>query len=503
MIYNVLTYLRDAAARWPDKTAFADAEARLTYGQLWDTARRAGTAISRRLGGARREPVFVCIGRNVGSIAAFWAVAASGNFYVPIDPSLPDQRLRDIFETMTPRLVVTTQEDTRPLPFTEAETVSLAELAGEAPDGALLDRVAEEVLDTDPLYCIFTSGSTGVPKGVLVSQRSVIDMAEQFTDAFRLGPENIYGNQAPFDFDVSVKDIFLAVKNGGTVEILEKPLFSMPKRLVERMEEREVNTVIWSVSAMKILSALRTFDVLVPGRLRLVMFSGEALPCKVLNDWASHLPEARFVNLYGPTEITCNCTYYEIDRTFADTEAIPIGRPFRNTGILLLDGDEPVTEPGRTGEICVTGTCLALGYYRNGERTAAAFCQNPTQTAWPERMYRTGDLGAWNDRGELLFLGRADSQVKHMGFRIELGELEIAASAVAGVTSACCLYDHGREQLCLFYQGPEKMDRELLGALKKALPRFMVPARIYYLEKLPENRTGKIDRAALRRTYIQ
>ena len=162
-----------------------------------------------------------------------------------------------------------------------------------------------------------------------------------------------------------------------------------------------------------------------------------------------------------------------------------------------------MTEPGRTGEICVTGTCLALGYYRNGERTAAAFCQNPTRTAWPERMYRTGDLGTWNDRGELLFLGRADSQVKHMGFRIELGELEIAASAVAGVTSACCLYDHGKEQLCLFYQGPERMDRELLGALKKALPRFMVPTRIYYLEELPENRTGKIDRAALRRTYIQ
>ena len=500
---SILEYLEESGRQFPDKVLFADDKSEITYEEFIRQSRFLGAFLLERKKGAAGSPAAIIIDRSIGSLTGFIGVVYSGDFYVPIDPSLPDQRLRDIFETMTPRLVVTTQEDTRPLPFTEAETVSLAELAGEAPDGALLDRVAEEVLDTDPLYCIFTSGSTGVPKGVLVSQRSVIDMAEQFTDAFRLGPENIYGNQAPFDFDVSVKDIFLAVKNGGTVEILEKPLFSMPKRLVERMEEREVNTVIWSVSAMKILSALRTFDVLVPGRLRLVMFSGEALPCKVLNDWASHLPEARFVNLYGPTEITCNCTYYEIDRTFADTEAIPIGRPFRNTGILLLDGDEPVTEPGRTGEICVTGTCLALGYYRNGERTAAAFCQNPTRTAWPERMYRTGDLGTWNDRGELLFLGRADSQVKHMGFRIELGELEIAASAVAGVTSACCLYDHGKEQLCLFYQGPERMDRELLGALKKALPRFMVPTRIYYLEKLPENRTGKIDRAALRRTYIQ
>ena len=365
------------------------------------------------------------------------------------------------------------------------------------------ERVWEEALDTDPLYCIFTSGSTGVPKGVLVSHRSVIDMAEQFTGAFGLGPDNIYGNQAPFDFDVSVKDIFLAAKNGGTVEILEKALFSMPKRLIERMEERRVNTVIWSVSAMKILSALKTFDVILPRHLKLVMFSGEALPCKVLNDWMNHLPEARFVNLYGPTEITCNCTYYEIDRPFADTDAIPIGKPFRNTGILLLDGEEPVTEPGRTGEICVTGTCLALGYYRNKERTAAAFCQTPAQAFGPEWIYRTGDLGAGNDRGELMFLGRADSQVKHMGFRIELGEIEVAANAIGGVTSACCLYDHGREQLCLFYQGPEKMDREVIMALKAALPRFMMPSRLYYFEKLPENRTGKIDRAALRQTYIQ
>ena len=102
-----------------------------------------------------------------------------------------------------------------------------------------------------------------------------------------------------------------------------------------------------------------------------------------------------------------------------------------------------------------------------------------------------------------MFLGRADSQVKHMGFRIELGEIEVAANAIGGVTSACCLYDHGREQLCLFYQGPEKMDREVIMALKAALPRFMVPSRLYYFEKLPENRTGKIDRAALRQTYIQ
>lgn len=502
MLYNVMTYLRTAEELCPDKVAFSDGRTALTYGQLWHQARAVGSAIHRHLGGLCQQPVFVCISRHVESVAAFWGVIASGCFYVPIDPTLPDQRLADIYQTMQPKLVITTQPDTRPLPFGDAQVVSLADLSVEPAEEALLDQIAASTLDIHPLYCIFTSGSTGVPKGVLVSHRSVIDMAEQFTETFAIDESTVFGNQAPFDFDVSVKDIYLCVKNRATVHILQKSLFSTPKRLVERLNQHQVNTLIWAVSAMKILSALKTFQVIVPEHLRLVMFSGEVLPCKVLNDWRDHLPEVSFVNLYGPTEITCNCTYYKITRPFANDEALPIGRPFPNTGILLLEENQEVTQPGRTGEICVTGTCLALGYYQDPERTAAAFCQNPLQKAWPQPIYRTGDLGQWTDQGELMFVGRADTQVKHMGFRIELSEIEIAANAVDFVSSACCLYDHTKEQLCLFYQAPQQDDKALLAALKTRLPAFMVPRRLYYFEALPTNRTGKIDRAALRREYI-
>jgi len=503
MVYNIMTYLRNTVERTPDQTAFSDAETSLTYDTLLKQAYAAATAITGLLGGAKRQPVFVCIGRNTASVAAFFGVAASGCFYVPIDPSLPDQRLSDIYATMKPRLVITTQPDTRPLPFTDAKIVSLDNLLETEADELLLNRIHAQVLDTDPLYCIFTSGSTGVPKGVLVSHRSVIDMAEQFTDTFGFDSTAVFGNQAPFDFDVSVKDIYIAVKNGAQVHILEKTLFSIPKRLIERLNCHQVNTLIWSVSAMKILSALKTFKTMVPEYVRLVMFSGEVLPCKILNDWRDHLPNAQFVNLYGPTEITCNCTYYKINRPFANDEAIPIGRPFPNTGLYLLDGDREVTAIGNTGEICISGTCLALGYYNNPERTETAFSQNPLQSAWPQRIYHTGDLGQWNENGELMFLGRADTQVKHMGFRIELGEIEIAANAVDYVTSACCLYDHEREQLCLFYSAACQDDKTLLTALRQVLPAFMIPKRVYYFEKMPENRTGKIDRAALRRDYLR
>ena len=503
MIYNTMSYISDSARKRPDKIAIADGQSALTYRQLLEWSRRIGTGLSNRLGSACRKPVFVCIGRSVESVAAFFGVAASGNFYVPIDPGLPDRRLADIYAAMEPRVVITTRPGTRPLPFPDAEIVPLEELLLTLPDDALMDQIEEETNGECPLYCIFTSGSTGVPKGVLISHRSVVNMAEQFTKTFELDHTVVFGNQAPFDFDVSVKDIYLTVKNGARMEILEKPLFSSPRRLIERMDERGVNTIIWSVSAMKILSALKTFEVVRPSHLRTVMFSGEVLPCKVLNDWVSHLPEVRFVNLYGPTEITCNCAYYKVDRSFSDDETLPIGRAFPNTQVFLLDRDREVTASGEVGEICVLGTCLALGYYNDPERTAATFCQNPLQTAWPEKMYRTGDLGSWNEQGELMFLGRTDSQVKYMGFRIELGEIETAANAIPLVTSACCLFDHEREQLCLFYQAEQQDDKGVIAALRAVLPRFMVPTRLYWFERLPENRTGKIDRAALRRDYIQ
>lgn len=503
MVYNVMSFLDDSAANCPDKIAIADSQTALTYRQLLEQSQQIGTELSNRLDGARRTPVFVCIGRSVESLSAFFGVAASGNFYVPIDPSLPDHRLADIYAAMKPRVVITTRPNTRPLPFPDAELVPLEELLLTQPDKPLMRRIGAETNSECPLYCIFTSGSTGVPKGVLVSHRSVINMVEQFTETFDLEHTAVFGNQAPFDFDVSVKDIYLTVRNGARMEILEKPLFSSPRRLIERMDGRGVNTIIWSVSAMKILSTLKTFEKVRPSCLRRVMFSGEAMPCKVLNDWMRSLPEARFVNLYGPTEITCNCAYYKVERAFGDSEALPIGRAFPNTQVFLLDGDRAVTAPNEPGEICVSGVCLALGYYNNPECTAAAFCQNPLRTAWPEKIYRTGDLGSWNEQGELMFLGRADSQVKYMGFRIELGEIETAANALPFVDSVCCLFDHSREQLCLFYQAEREENQRLIASLREVLPRFMVPARLYWFERLPENRTGKIDRAALRRDYLQ
>lgn len=500
MTIHVEEYLRDSAEKRPEKVALRDKTEALTYAELYERTRRAASLIRARAGDRGRQPIFVCVTRSIQSVVLFLAAAMSGNCYVPVDLSLPRQRLLDMERVIRPVMCFTT--DRCGAPCFEAPTVGYAEACAFPADEEALARARAEAMDTDPLYCIFTSGSTGVPKAVCVSHRSVIDMVEAFSAVFPLDSDSVFGNQAPFDFDVSVKDIYLSLKHGATMAVLERILFSFPIRLIQRINEWGVNTLIWAVSAMKLVVALEAFEEVRPEGLRLVMFSGEVMPPAVLAAWQA-VTDARFVNLYGPTEITCNCTYHPIDRVYGPEDVIPIGRPFRNSGVFLLGPEGRITEPGQVGELCVYGTCLALGYYNDPARTAAAFCQNPLNSLWPERIYRTGDLASLEPDGNLVFRGRADTQIKHMGHRIELAEVEGAALADTGLTYVCCLFDEASDKLWLFYQAETDRQQPLLAALKSRLPAFMLPAHLVRLDRMPENRTGKIDRLRLRREYLE
>ncbi len=380
--------------------------------------------------------------------------------------------------------------------------IEYSELLAHAIDENEIDAVRLGCLDTDPLYVMCTSGSTGVPKGVLISHRSVMDFIPVFCKTFAFDEHEIFGNQAPFDFDVSVKDIYSTLYCGASMYIIPRVCFSMPKLLVKTLDEQKITAIIWAVSALCIAAGVNAFKNLVPRYLKKILFSGEVMPIKMLNIWRSYYPNAMFVNLYGPTEITCNCLYYIIDREFENTDKLPLGIPFENEGVLYLNEKNEPIKTGECGEICVVGTCLALGYYRNPEKTAAAFVQNPLNNRYPQRMYRTGDMAELAENGEYYFAARKDFQIKHMGHRIELEEIETHLNAIDGVTRASCLFDGEHNKIVAYYVGA--LDKKsIIDHLKERLPKYMIPNIILSVEALPLNKNGKIDRQALKTAYMK
>ncbi len=503
MLTNVLDYLDRSVSLYPDKTVLSDSKNEVTYRQLGELSDAIGSAVIDK-SGTKNSPVVVFIDRNIESVISFMGIAKSGNFYVPIDRQLPVKRVELIVKTLEPKAAVIWEKDNKILDEIgfEGERLVYNEVISHEINREALADVRAKAIDTDPLYAIFTSGSTGVPKGVLVCHRSVIDLIENFAETFDFDDTRVFGNQAPFDFDVSVKDIYSCIRNGGSMFVIPKLFFSFPAKLIACLNERKINTIIWATSALRIVENLNALESNIPETLRTVMFSGEVMPNKVLNYWRNKLPEVNFVNLYGPTEITCNCLYYKVDRPYKDEDALPIGVAFRNTDILLLDGDTLITQPGVKGEICVRGTSLAHGYYNNPEKTAEAFCQNPLNKAYPELIYRTGDLARYGEDGLFYFVSRKDYQIKHMGHRIELSEVEIAINSLPYIDAGCCIYDEKNEQIVLFYQSAQECERDILKDGTKLLPKYMMPNRYIHFTELPMTKNAKIDRVRLKGEYL-
>lgn len=501
---DLLGYLEGSAARTPDKPAFSDEGRAFTFGELLRFARACGTAIARRVGEVSR-PVAVLTDRTAVTVAAFQAVLASGNYYVPVDAAMPAARMEAILAQLQPPLLLYApgQEDVAARLAPLCPALNVEEGAAEPADDALLARRRVRVLDVDPAYAIFTSGSTGTPKGIVVSHRAAIDFVEWMADACGFSQGDVLANQAPFYFDLSVKDLYLTLKCGATCHILEKKLFLFPLLLLREIERVGATALVWATSAFHLTANSGALERCRPQTLNKVILGGEALGARQLNIWRAALPEVQYINLYGPTEVTVDCTWYPIprDRTFADGEAVPIGVPCRNMDVLLLDGELRPVPDGQVGEICVRGTGLANGYYGDWDKTRAAFIQNPLNPWYPDRLYRTGDMGYLGEDGLLYFAARKDDQIKHMGYRIELGEVEAALGGVDGMAAAVCFFDQGRDKIVCVCQ-TALTDKEIVGAIREKLPRYMQPNLYRHVDAMPYNANGKIDRVRLKEEYF-
>lgn len=501
MLINVLEYLENIIKTAPDKTAYSNDETNLTFQNVSDYARSVGTFLSLR--GYYKEPVVVFMNRHPKTVAAFFGVVYSGCYYVPLDEEMPRHRIELILQSLNPRAVICDEKTLKTMEgFNHTyQLYSFDEICETPVNEDLLLSIRNRAVDIDPTYIVFTSGSTGLPKGVVACHRSVIDYIEHLSEALGFNRDTVFGSQTPLYVDACLKELYPTLKFGATTYLIPKSLFMFPIKLLDYLNEHKINTICWVASALTMVSAFGALEKKKPEYLHTVAFGSEVFPMKQFYIWKECLPGARFINLYGPTEATGMSCCYEVDRDFGPDEVLPVGRPFKNTEIILLDENKQVPKQGDTGEICIRGTALTLGYFNDFGKTSEAFVQNPLVSAYPDLIYRTGDLGKYNERGELVFVSRKDYQVKHMGHRIELGEIETVANMMDGIKMACCVFDDMRKKIVLYYVGGVAVS-EAAVYLREKLPRYMVPNSILPIDKIPLTANGKIDRVMLKNRYM-
>ncbi|MGH8880096.1 MAG: amino acid adenylation domain-containing protein, partial [Stackebrandtia sp.] len=432
--------------------------------------------------------------RSIDLVVGMYAVAAAGGAYVPLDPDHPAERTEYILETADPVCVLTSGSD---LDIDTAQVrIDLLELSGYS---------SEPITDTDrrlPLrpadtaYVIFTSGSTGRPKGVAVPHCAIVNRLIWMQAEYGLTADDVVLQKTPATFDVSVWEFFWPLQIGARLVLARPDGHRDPAYLAEVIAAERVSVAHFVPSMLAVFVAEPR--VAECDTLRLVFASGEALaPASAQRLRA--LTGAALHNLYGPTEAAVDVTYHQVTDT--DTETVPIGRPVFNTRVYVLDSRLRPVPVGVAGELYLAGAQLAHGYVRRADLSADRFVANVFGVG--ERMYRTGDLVAWNEHGELEYLGRTDFQVKLRGLRIELGEIESALTGLDEIERSVVVVrgdQHTGAQLVAYViatPGLPVDDESVREELGQRLPSYMVPAAVMVLDEFPLGASGKLDRRAL------
>ncbi len=482
----------NTVTKYPQKIAVADQKSKYTYEELFEKVKSITSLLAKY---KTKKPIIIFAGRDIDTIAQILAVIGSGNYYIPLDSSLPKVKLEAILNDAKPVAILGKKEDFK----------MVKELNYKADFYTVSDKGNEEakfaaLKGAEPLYMVYTSGSTGKPKGVLKSHSAVLSFLKTFSDLFPFEEDTIIGNQAPLFFDASAKDLYLSIYNGATLEIIPTEKFVLPVGLINYLNERKINWICWVPSALYVVSQLNTFMEVKPKYLRRVFFVGEVFPIKQLNKWIENLPNVKFTNLYGSSEIAGVCCYYEVNNNLNDMNVLPLGKALPNCDITLRNENQIIKDSNVTGEIFICSPALALGYYNDEEKTKSVFFKEGNN-----RIFQSGDLAYYDEDGNLCFVSRKDYQIKHKGRRIELGEIETACDNLSEINKSCCLYDEKRKMITLFCE-PNKKDltsQEIKNLLKDKVADYMIPDRIKLYERLPLNANGKIDRQALKATLTE
>ena len=512
----------EQAARTPDSIAVVFGDESPTYAALDAESNRLARCLL-ELGCERGDRVCLFLPKSPSAIVAMLGTLKAGCAYVPVDLESPGARLARIVARAEPRVVLVAPE--------AASRLEDVRVAGGLDASVRVGALTEDVLGSldfdaraiaacsqepvasstgrdDPAHILFTSGSTGEPKGVVITHANVLAFLAWAIPHFGIGTDDRLSGHPPLHFDLSTFDIYGALTAGAQLHLVPSAL-NLPPRGIARFIEKQELTQWFSVPS--VLTYMAKFDAIPDGgfpTLRRVLSCGDVLPTPVVEHWVERLRHVRFTNLYGPTEATIASSFHEIGTVSpGDTRAIPIGTACAGEELLVLDETLEQVKTGTAGDLYLGGAGLSPGYWRDQERTQAAFLHDPRPDRASERIYKTGDRARIDEQGIAHFLGRADSQVKSRGYRIELGEVEGAVNGLTEVREAAIVGLEGAFEgttLCCAFaanDGEPVSPQHLKKRLRATLPAYMLPSRWLELPVLPKNANGKIDRNEIKRLF--
>jgi len=499
---HLLDYFEETVEKKKHYVAVKHNAQEINFEELQKMAQKMGSYLLSIINEVTNIPVAVFLPKEINTVIADLGIMYSANPFMNLDVKTPKERIMNIFDLVKPAAVVSSKKFVKVLEDVRVPVILIDEVDWEAVeiDYVKLSSRRRELIDTDPFCLINTSGSTGTPKGVVLNHRSFFDFMAVSNERFNFDGSEIMGSLSPVVFDIYDFELCMLMVNGSQLVLLDAMLAAFPAKLLEVVASNHVNFIFWVPSIMVNIANMGLLDKIALPDLRLVWFAGEVFPTKQFLVWYDKLKDTTFANLYGPIEITLDCTYYVVEERPNEAEPLPIGIPYHNTDILLLNDDNMRCAIGEEGELCVRGTSLAMGYYNNPEKTAAAFTQNPLNSAYPEIIYRTGDMAYMREDGNIMFKGRKDSLIKHMGYRIELGEIEhVIENDLKLVKYCCAVYQYAKKEIVLYYESENEItDKEFRTAIGKVFPAYMIPSIFIKMDELPRNTNGKIDRLLLK-----
>ncbi|OPF19391.1 non-ribosomal peptide synthetase [Microcystis aeruginosa KW] len=496
--------------RTPDAVAVVCSEQQLTYNELNFRANQLAHYLQ-KLGVKPDELVGICLERSLDMIVGLLAILKVCGAYVPIDPDYPQERISFMLQDTQVKIILTCEYLQNSLPNHQTIVICL-DKDWEQINQASLENLNSTVSADNLAYVIYTSGSTGIPKGVIVTHQAVNRLVLN-TNYIQFTPDDRVVQASNIAFDAATFEIWGALLNGAKIIIIAKSVLLSPQELALSLKENQISVLFLTTALFNQLANLvpQAFS-----SLRCLLFGGEAVEPKWVQEVLEKGAPQRLLHVYGPTENTTFSSWYLVENVASTATTIPIGKAIANTQIYLLDKNLQPVPIGVVGELHIGGMGLAKGYLNRPELTQEKFIPNPFEKDEvipptplnkggnePSKLYKTGDLGRYLPDGKIEYLGRIDNQVKLRGFRIELGEIEALLNQNEAVQSSCVIVREdnlGNKRLVAYVVPQPEINltiNEIRQFLRAKLPDYMVPTAFVLLDTFPLTPNGKIDRRAL------